>query len=107
MKNQIVINGVAIEVEGSNVSVRGNTIFVDSQPVASGLSGQVHIYWYGDLAYLNANGRVTVHGDVHGDIEANGRVYCHEVQGACSANGRVGAAKVGGSIHANGRVNIS
>lgn len=107
MKNRIVINGVAIEVEGGNVSVYNGTLYIDDRPVQSGLSGQVHVYWYGDLATLDADGPVTLHGNVYGNVSANGRVDCHEVKGSCHANGRVGAARVGGSIHANGRVSIS
>ncbi len=105
--NRIVVNGVSIEVYGVNVRVSGGSIYVDDRPVASGISGLVHVCWYGDLASLDANGPVTCHGNVYGDVSANGRVHCHEVQGSCNANGRVGAARVGGSIYANGRVNIS
>lgn len=104
--NRIVINGVAIEVEGSNVSMRAGTIYVDDQPVQSGLSGQVHVYWYGNLASLEANGPVTCHGDVYGNVRANGPVSCDDVRGSTKANGPVWGSRVGGNVSANGPVNI-
>jgi len=112
MKNRIVINGVAIEVEGSNVSVRNGTIYVEDRPVASGLSGQVHISWEGDLAHLNADGSVTCN-SVHGNVTAGGSVRCGDIAGTVTAGGSVKASSyrpaksstygnhiiAGGSVH--------
>lgn len=121
-RNTIIINGVAIEVEGNNVSVRAGTVYVDNQPVQSGLSGSVSIHWFGELANLETNGPATVHGTVHGNVTANGRVRCDDVKGSVAANGRVrcddlkgsartngavyGGSRINGNIHANGRVDI-
>lgn len=104
--NRIVVNGIAVEVEGSNVRVSGGSIYVDDCPVAQGLSGKVHVCWYGDLASLSANGEATIHGNVYGNVHANGPIACQEVSGSAKANGWVGAARVGGNINANGSVNI-
>jgi len=92
MKNRIVINGVAIEVEGSNVSVRGDTVYVEARRVASGLSGEVHIFWDGDLAMLDADGSVTCN-SVRGNVTAGGSVRCGDIAGHVTA---------GGSIHSSG-----
>lgn len=115
-KNRITINGVTVEVEGGNVSVRNGTIFVDDQPVQSGLSGQVHLYWHGELAHLDANGPVTCYGNIYGEVEANGPVTCYgQAHRAIEANGpvtchghsgSVNASRVVGSINANGPVNF-
>lgn len=106
-RNRIVVNGMTVEVEGNNVSFRNGAIYVDDVCVESGLSGEVHVYWYGSLAKLDANGPVTCHGNVHGDVRANGPVHCQEVMGSARANGRVGTARVGGDIRANGSVHIT
>ncbi len=105
-RNTIVINGVAIEVEGNNVTVRAGTVYVDNQPVQSGLSGSVHVYWFGELANLETNGSATVHGSVHGNVIANGSVQCDDVKGWAKANGAVHGSKINGNINANGSVNI-
>lgn len=105
-KNTIVINGVAIEVEGSQVSVRAGTVYVDDQPVQSGLSGPVCIHWFGELASLQTNGPATVHGNVYGNVRANGPIQCDDVKGSARANGAVYGSKVSGNIHANGHVDI-
>lgn len=106
-RNRIVVNGVAIDVEGENVSVRAGAIYVDDTCVQTQLSGEVHIYWYGNLAKLDANGPVTCHGNVYGNVGANGPIHCQDVRGSARANGRVGAARVSGDIRANGSVHIT
>lgn len=105
-KSRITINGVTIEVEGSNVSVRNGTIYVDGATVQSGLSGDVHIIWEGDLARLEADGSVTCR-NVHGDVTAGGSVQCKDISGKISAGGSVKASKCGGSINAGGSVRIN
>ena len=90
-RNRIVINGVSIDIDGNNVSVRGGTISVDGIAVASGLSGNVHISWDGSLASLDADGSVEC-GDVHGNVNAGGSVKCHHIEGSVNAGGSVKAA---------------
>lgn len=101
-KNKIIINGKTIEVEGNNVSIRNGAIYVDDCCVKFGLSGEVHVHWYGDLAKLNADGSVTCHGNIHGDVRSSGSVHCQDIAGSVRANGRVNAARVGGDVRANG-----
>lgn len=105
-KNKIVVNGISFEVEGSNVAVRSGTVYVDGVSVCSVEDQEIHVYWHGDLAQLQAGGRVTC-GDVHGNVTANGRVDCQDVAGRISSNGRVQAARAYNNIQANGSVRIN
>jgi hypothetical protein len=105
-KNRIVVNGLTIEVEGSNVAIRSGTVYVDGVSVCSVQEQEIHVHWHGDLAYLQAGGSVTC-GDVHGDVVANGRVSCQDVSGQVSCNGRVQAARTYNNINANGSVRIN
>lgn len=90
--NRITINGVTVEVEGENVSVRAGVIYVDGVAVQSQLSGDVHVFWHGDLASLEADGSVSCR-DVDGDVTAGGSVECRHVEGSVTA---------GGSVHTRG-----
>lgn len=105
-KNRIVVNGISFEVEGSNVSIHSGNIYVNGASVCSVLDQDVHIYWHGELASLQANGQVTC-GDIHGDVTANGRVNCQNVAGEVSSNGRVQANRVYNNINANGSVRVN
>ncbi len=105
-KNRIVVNGTTIEVEGSNVTIRSGTVYVDEVSICSVQDQEIHVYWHGDLAQLQAGGSVTC-GDVHGNVTANGSVDCQDVAGRISSNGRVQAARAYNNINANGSVRIS
>ncbi len=106
-KNRIVVNGISFEVEGSNVAVRSGTVYVNEVSVCSVQDQEIHVYWHGDLAQLQASGSVTC-GDVHGNVSANGNVDCQDVAGRVSCNGRVQAARAyNNNINANGSVRIS
>lgn len=97
MKNRIVINGVVIEVDGSNVSVCDGVIYVNGIPVQSQLAGNVHIYWHGDLASLDADGSVECE-NIHGNITAGGSVRCGDISGNVTAGGSVKVSSYGSGI---------
>lgn len=102
--NRIVINGIAVQVEGSNVVVRNGVLYVNGVSVVSQLSGEVHIYWHGDLASLKADGSVECR-DVNGSISAGGSVNCRNIEGHVLAGGSVyQSGRRHGNIYAGGSV---
>lgn len=105
-KNRIIVNGVSIDVDGNHVSVHSGTVYVNDVSVCSVPDQEIHIYWHGELAELQANGPVNC-GDVHGDVRANGYVICQDVAGEVKSNGKVKAARAYNNIRANGSVNIN
>ncbi len=105
-KNRIIVNGISFEVEGEDVAIRSGTVYVNGISVCSAQDQEIHIYWHGGLAQLEANGSVTC-GDVYGNVVANGKVHCQDVTGKISSNGRVQAARTYNNINANGSVRIS
>ena len=98
--NRIVINGITVEVEGSNVVVRNGVLYVDGESVQSQLSGDVNIIWEGDLANLFADGSVTC-GDVEGNVTAGGSVRSQKIDGNVTAGGSV---HTGGTVARGGRI---
>jgi hypothetical protein len=96
---------VTVEVEGSNVAVIGGTVYVNGQPVHSGLSGKVDIIWHGDLASLEADCSVTCQ-DVYGDVAAGHSVNCKSVPGRPGSRQPSGSHGVNGNISAGHSVNI-
>lgn len=104
-RNRIVVNGMTVEVEGSNVAIRGGTVYVDGLPVHSGLSGVVDIIWHGDLAKLEAEGLVTCQ-DVYGDVVAGHSVNCKGVPGRSGTRQPSSSHGVNGNITAGHSVRI-
>lgn len=98
--NKITINGITFEVKGNHVSVRNGVLYVDGIAVTSGLSGDVHIIWDGDLAQLDAGGSVNCH-DVHGNLNVGGAVRCNNISGSVTAGGSVKTSGFGGSARAS------
>jgi len=120
----INISGRSITVpDGSSVSIKGNTIYVNGQPWHEGdkLSGIVKIVVEGQVGKLDVeHGNVEVHGDVAGnvecggscqvtgsigrDLDAGGSVQCGDVMGNVSAVMSVNCLNVGGDVDASGNV---
>ena len=113
-RNRVTVNGVTIEVEGKNVSVRNGTVYVDGQEVynfhnATGYArkiGSQHILWEGEVANLCCNGNVTC-GNVYGDVQALGNIRCGDVDGNVGAHGNVSAGSCSGNIIAGGSVRVN
>lgn len=93
--SRIEINGVVFEVEGNNVSFRNGVVYVDGVAVASGLSGNVHVIWHGDLASLDADGSVDCQ-NIYGSVNAGGSVRCSDIAGHVNAGGSVKVKTPGG-----------
>lgn len=104
--NQIVVNGKSISVQGNNISVINNKVYVDGKLVEEGLVGKVEISFVGDLANLETDGSATVKGNVHGDVDAGGSVDCGDVKGSVDAGGSIGCGTVGGDVDAGGSVSM-
>ena len=97
--NTVVINGRSISVQGNNISVVNDKIYVDGKLVESGLSGNVNVQFVGDLANLECNtceitgnvqgnvksNTVKISGSVGGDVKAN-TVKCGDVAGKVKGN---------------------
>lgn len=104
--NTIIINGVKIQTDGKSISIQGDKVFVDGKVVKDGLSGIVKVEFKGDLASLQSDSSVVVHGNVQGDVDAGGSIECGDVGGSVDAGGSVRSSKVGGNIDAGGSVSI-
>jgi hypothetical protein len=106
--NTIIVNGKKYQVQGTNVSVRNNRIYVDGKDITDGaepFAGIVEIRWEGALAALQSDAAVNVDGDVKGDVKAEGSVNCGHVGGDVKAEGSVNCGRVTGKVKAGGSVN--
>ncbi len=77
--NQILINGVSHQVNGNNISIKDDKIFVNGVLVESGLSGIVKVEFTGDLANLDC-ASATITGSVFGDVDGT-TINCGNVGG--------------------------
>lgn len=98
----ITINGNTYS--GNNITVQGDTIIIDGKVAQGGLTGIVEIKVEGDVASINSSAAVSVTGDVHGYVDANGGVKCGNVDGDVKANGGVKCGNVGQNVKAGGGV---
>lgn len=101
----VTINGVTYD--GTNVKVVNNKVWIDGKRVDNAEPDKnqiLKVHVYGDLNNLDADGSVTVLGNVAGDIDAGGSVQARNVGGDIDAGGSVKCGKVGGSIDAGGSV---
>lgn len=96
--NTIVINGRSISVQGNNISVVNDKIYVDGKLVESGLSGNVKVEFTGDLATLECN-TCKITGNVQGDVKTN-TIECGDVGGDVKAN-TVKCGNVAGKVKGN------
>lgn len=96
--NTIYVNGKSYTVSGNNVSFTNGSLIVDGKIIESGLSGDVHVKWEGDLASLKCNS-CDITGNVAGDVHTN-EIKCGNVGGDIKAND-VKCGNVTGSIKAN------
>ena len=88
---EMIINGTKKIVEGHNVSIVNDKVFVNGKLVAEGLTGTVHIEWNGPAANIDCTS-ITVNGNVEGNIDATS-VRCGDVGGDVDA--KIIARKVG------------
>lgn len=119
--NTIRINGVTVEVpDGCSVSVGNGEVVINGQSVMGGLTGTIKLEITGDPINVDSKYNVTVHGNVQGDVgadgnvtvsgsvngpvEADGNVTCGEVKGDVIADGNVVCKNVAGNVKASGNV---
>lgn len=106
--NTVIINGKSISVEGSNISVVNDKVYVDGKLIEEGLSGIVTIEFKGDLATLDSNGSIAVNGNVEGDVDAGGSVTISgDVEGDVDSGGSVTCGSIKGNVDAGGSVRIN
>lgn len=124
-KNNISINGVNYEVEGNNITMKNNKLYVDGVLVNTieKLQGDVKIIFEGDLANLKTDGAATVNGNVKGYVDsggsanisgsvgsyvdAGGSVNCGSVNGKVDAGGSVTCGSVAGKVDAGGSIRMN
>ena len=105
--NRITVNEQTFTVSGSSVQVINGTIIVDNNTLISGLEGNVHITWDGDLASLKSDASVNCI-NVEGNVEAGGSVNCKNIEGSVNCGGSLCASgHIGKSISAGGSVRIN
>lgn len=104
----VQVNGQRFEVpDGSSISVVGNKILVDGQPIAATFSdSNVEIKIEGPVGSINAEkGDVHIVGEVKGSVVAGGSVHCGDIShGSVNAGGSVVAKYINGPIYAGGSV---
>ena len=99
--NTIVVNGKSITVQGNNISVINNRVYVDGKEVETGeLKGTVHIEFKGDLAKLKTDSSATIHGNVKGNVDSGTSVKCGDVGGSVDAGTSVSCGNVQGDVDA-------
>ena len=104
--NTIYINGKSINVQGNNISVINNRVYVDSKEVTDGeLSGVVELKFIGDLANLDVDGSLTVKGNIHGNVDVGGSLTCGDIGGDADVGGSVNCKVINGKVDAGGNVN--
>ena len=104
--NIININGKSISVQGNNISVINDKVYVGGKLVEEGLSGQVEISFTGDLASLDVDGSATVNGNIQGNVDIGGSLNCDNIQGSADVGGSVSCRNVGGDVDAGGSVSM-
>lgn len=92
--NTIIINGKVIKVNGNNVSIVNNKVFVDGKEIETDeLKGEVTIKWEGDLANLECP-NVNVKGNIQGNVDSHNV----EVTGNIGGNITSHNIEVGGNV---------
>lgn len=102
--NKITINGVEYNFNGGNVTVTGNQIFVDGQPLDTGLGERVRfdVHIHGDVENLKTDGSANVTGNVKGNVDARGSVTAGNIGGYANAGGSIHCGDVGGNVNSGG-----
>jgi hypothetical protein len=106
--NQIQINGLTIETDGTaNIRVSNGKVFVNDKQISKLGSACHKVIIKGNVGDVQADGSVEVTGNVDGDIDAGGHVTCGDVSGSIDAGGHVTARNVKQNVDAGGHVRIS
>ena len=92
--NTITINGQKYNVDGQNISVRYNSVYVDGKLVVGQLTNDVHITFEGDIANLDCTS-ATINGNVTGNVDATSVKIVGNIDGDVDAT----------SVNVNGNIN--
>jgi hypothetical protein len=108
-KNNIFVNGKAYSVNGNNISIINNKVYVDGKEINTDekLSGEITIRFEGDLANLQCDCPVIINGNVKGDVDSKGSINCENVYGNLKSYGSVNCRDVHGDLTAYGSVHKS
>jgi hypothetical protein len=109
--SRITVNGKTWTAPpGSTLSVNNGVVFIDGKKVDD-FDGKkvdtISIQIEGDVLNIHIDGNVTVHGNVHGDVDAKGSVTCQNVGGGIRCGGSVQCGDVGGDIDCGGSAKCS
>lgn len=101
---EIKIGDFTFSVSGKSISLKNNSLCVDGKTIQSNINQDVHIYLNGDAVSIDAQGSVSVHGNVLGNVDCGGSVKCADVGGKVDCGGSVTCKSVRGNIDAGGSV---
>jgi hypothetical protein len=104
--NTIIINGTKIQTNGKNISVIGNSIYVDNDLVIGDLKGTVNVRFEGDLASLKCNGSATINGNIKGNVDVGGSLTCNDIVGNVDTGGSLKCGNISGDVDAGGSVSM-
>lgn len=105
MKNKITVNGVTFEVEGNNVSIINDRIYVDGKEITSGIDLRPQIKWDGPAANVTVDKGDLECGDISGNAYSDGSIHCKNIGGQATAAGSMSAGNIGGDVCVGGSIN--
>ena len=94
------VNDKTYYVQGNNITMINDKIYVDGKKITSGESQSITIIVEGNVNHVQCNGTVEVHGDVNGNIDCGGSVSCGNITGNIDCGGSVICKEVKGDIDA-------
>lgn len=98
---KIDINGFVMHIPaGSELELKGDTLFVSGKPVKTKLSGVVELRITGDVKRVSSDMNVTIDGDANGPVSAVGKVVCQTINGPATAAKIVCHGNVNGPVRA-------
>jgi len=103
--NFLKINGITHRVEGNNIDIKNDKVYVDKKEITTIKDKVLNIQWEGELANLKVVGvKGTIScGDVRGDVEGI-NIKCGNVGGNVNAGENITCGDVGEYADAGGNI---
>lgn len=103
-KSTVTINGKTIRVQGNNITMIGDKVYVDGKEITSTENQTVNIIVEGNANKVECDGYVEVRGDVNGNIRCGGSITCGNVGGSVVCGGSARCGDIKGDVNAGGSV---